>query len=162
MIERINVFYKGLGSEDPGGAGAYAWIALHDDELLHQEAKFLEPDAKLSRFVAEYRGLIAAMQWLIDNGKHPHHIRFHGDEALIVNQMIRRWKPKNNLFSICRQAQFVQSGLKDAGFVWIAMDKNPALKPAMDALIQNGIDPRPFLEAQERVEHEKIANGDYQ
>ena len=161
MIERINVFYKGLGSEDPGGAGSFAYLIFHDAELIHEASRFLPPEAKLSRFVAEYRALMEITQWLIDQGKHPHHIRFHGDEPIIVNHMNRRWKPKADLFPLVRQTQFLMAGLKDAHFNWVPIDKNVAVKPAMDVMIKNGIDPKPYLEAQEKVNQEKIANGEY-
>ncbi len=161
MIERINVFYKGLGSEDPGGAGSFAYLIFHDADIIHQASRFLEPEARLSRIVAEYRALGEITQWLIENAKHPHHIRFNGDEPLVVNHMTRRWKPKHDLFPIVRQTQFLMAGLKDAHFNWVAMDKNLALKPAMEVLIKNGIDPKTYLEAQEKITREKIANGEY-
>jgi len=44
--------------------------------------------------VAEYTGIIKALEWLLENNFHNQKIMISGDSQLVINQLRRNWKVK--------------------------------------------------------------------
>ena len=75
---------------NPGFAGYGAIIKDHDGQVL---AELYEGIGINTNNVAEYRGLIAALEWALEHGHRRLHVR--SDSQLVVQQMLGKYRVKH-------------------------------------------------------------------
>jgi ribonuclease HI len=75
---------------NPGSAG---WGAIIKDQTGQVLAELYEGIGVNTNNVAEYRGLIAALEWALEHGHARLHIR--SDSLLIVQQMLGKYRVKH-------------------------------------------------------------------
>ena len=83
-------YIDGGARGNPGPAGFGVRIETPDGTLVHE---FFEAIGVATNNVAEYRGLLAALEWARANGHHTVHIR--SDSLLLVQQMNGNFKVKH-------------------------------------------------------------------
>ncbi len=83
-------YIDGGARGDPGPAGFGVRIEEDDGTLVEE---FSEPIGVATNNVAEYRGLLAALQWAKSRGVTTLHVR--SDSLLLVQQMKRIYKVKH-------------------------------------------------------------------
>ena len=83
-------YIDGGARGNPGPAGFGVRIETPDGTLVHE---FSEAIGVATNNVAEYRGLLAALEWARANGHHAVHIR--SDSLLLVQQMNGNFKVKH-------------------------------------------------------------------
>ena len=83
-------YIDGGARGNPGPAGFGVRVETPDGTLVHE---FSEAIGVATNNVAEYRGLIAALEWARANGHHAVHIR--SDSLLLVQQMNGNFKVKH-------------------------------------------------------------------
>lgn len=88
--EPVVVYIDGGARGNPGPAG-YGVRAERRDGTLIEE--FAEAIGVATNNVAEYRGLLAALEWARARGSRQVHVR--SDSLLLVQQMLGRFKVKN-------------------------------------------------------------------
>ena len=86
----ITAYFDGGARSNPGPAGYGVYIV---DDLGHVLAELHGSLGIATNNIAEYRGLIAALQWAVDNNVTE--ITIKGDSLLIVEQMRGNYKVKN-------------------------------------------------------------------
>ena len=86
----ITAFFDGGARSNPGPAGYGVYIV---DDLGNVLAELHGSLGIATNNIAEYRGLIAALQWAVDNGVKE--ITVKGDSLLIIQQMRGVYKVKN-------------------------------------------------------------------
>lgn len=86
----INVWIDGGARGNPGPAGYGVHIEDSSGAVL---AELHGPLGIATNNVAEYSGLLAALQWALDNGHRDVHVR--ADSELLVKQMRGEYKIKN-------------------------------------------------------------------
>jgi len=86
----IRAYVDGGARGNPGPAGYGARIEDEDGNLL---AELYGPLGVATNNVAEYNGLLAALNWAVDHGHRDVHIR--ADSELLVKQMRGEYKIKN-------------------------------------------------------------------
>ena len=86
----IRAYVDGGARGNPGPAGYGARIEDEDGNLL---AELNGPLGVATNNVAEYNGLLAALNWAVDHGHRDVHIR--ADSELLVKQMRGEYKIKN-------------------------------------------------------------------
>ena len=86
----ITAYIDGGSRGNPGPAGYGVQIVDDDGTVV---AELHEALALATNNVAEYNGLLAALQWAIDQGVTALHIR--SDSELLVKQMKGEYKVKN-------------------------------------------------------------------
>jgi len=86
----IIAYIDGGSRGNPGPAGFGVRIEDEGGALVNEIA---EPIARATNNVAEYSGLIAALEWAKRNGHRRVHVR--SDSELLVNQMVGTYKVKN-------------------------------------------------------------------
>lgn len=87
----IQIFSDGGSRGNPGEA-ASAFVVYKDNEVLHKEAKYL---GKATNNVAEYTGVILALEWTVKNLSDLD-ITFKLDSELVVRQLTGVYKIKNS------------------------------------------------------------------
>jgi len=86
----ITAFFDGGARANPGPAGYGVYIV---DDLGNVLAELSGSLGGTTNNVAEYTGLIAALQWAVDHDVKQIHIK--GDSLLIIEQMRGNYKVKN-------------------------------------------------------------------
>jgi probable phosphoglycerate mutase len=91
VVPRPLVAYIDGGARgNPGPAGFGVRIERADGELVEEFAASI---GTATNNVAEYRGLLAALEWAKARGERTLHVR--SDSLLLVQQMLGRFKVKN-------------------------------------------------------------------
>jgi ribonuclease HI len=86
----ITAYFDGGARGNPGPAGYGVYIEDENGVVL---AEFAEGIGLATNNVAEYRGLLAALQWAADHQVEDLHVK--GDSLLLVQQMLGNYKVKN-------------------------------------------------------------------
>ena len=86
----IVAYIDGGARGNPGPAGFGVRIEQEDGTLVEE---FCESIGIATNNVAEYRGLIAALEWARANGHQA--VRVRSDSLLLVQQMLDRYKVKH-------------------------------------------------------------------
>jgi len=86
----ITAYTDGGARGNPGPAGYGVHVVDADGQVL---AELYEPLGHTTNNVAEYRGLIAALEWAVEHGVAPLRVRM--DSELIVKQMLGVYKVKH-------------------------------------------------------------------
>jgi ribonuclease HI len=90
MTDSIVAYIDGGARGNPGPAGYGVRIEQPDGTLIEE---FCEAIGTATNNVAEYRGLIAALEWARQHGHKQLHVR--SDSLLLVQQMLGRFKVKH-------------------------------------------------------------------
>lgn len=107
------------GNPGPAGYGAVV-LDAHADLILAERAEYIGIE---SNNVAEYRGLIAALEMAIELGLTEIEIRM--DSKLVVEQMSGRWKIKHpQMQKLALQGKRLADQLDRVEYVWIPRAQN--------------------------------------
>ena len=87
---RLVAYIDGGSRGNPGPAGFGVRVERPDGTLLEE---FAESIGVATNNVAEYRGLIAALEWARARGERALHVR--SDSLLLVQQMLGRYRVKH-------------------------------------------------------------------
>jgi len=90
VTPEIVAYIDGGARGNPGPAGFGVRIESPDGALVEE---FSEAIGVATNNVAEYRGLLAALEWARARGHHSVHVR--SDSLLLVQQMLGNYKVKN-------------------------------------------------------------------
>ncbi len=88
--ESVIAYIDGGARGNPGPAGYGVRIETPDGALVDEIAESI---GVATNNVAEYRGLIAALEWTLTHGCRAVHVR--SDSLLLVQQMLGRYKVKH-------------------------------------------------------------------
>ncbi len=91
----ITLHFDGLCyPKNPGGVAAYGYVINRDGLQIHEGFGAVGEGKGMTNNVAEYEGLKAALQWVVDNGIEGE-IVVKGDSRLVIKQMKGDWKIKS-------------------------------------------------------------------
>jgi ribonuclease HI len=83
-------------STDQGVTAAYGAIIIQEGQTIWEDSKLVYPEQgdeyQTSNNVAEYCGLIAVLEYLINLGVQHEPIMVYGDSNLVIQQMFGSWK----------------------------------------------------------------------
>lgn len=115
------VAYTDGGSRgNPGPAGFGVRVETADGTLIEE---FCESAGIATNNVAEYRGLLAALQWAADHGHRRLHVR--SDSQLLVRQMRGEYRVKNpGLQPLHRQARQMLDRFERVTFEHVPREQN--------------------------------------
>ena len=94
MKDKILKIFCDGGSRNNPGEAASAFVVEEEGKVIFEGAKYI---GKNTNNAAEYWGVIIALEWLRENiGSYKHHeINFFLDSELVVNQLMGKFKIKN-------------------------------------------------------------------
>jgi ribonuclease HI len=116
----ITAFFDGGARSNPGPAGYGVYIVDDHDNV---QAELHGSLGIATNNVAEYNGLIAALQWAIDHSLTQ--ITIKGDSLLIIEQMRGNYKVKNEgLRPLYHQAKMLVMQIGDVKFEHVPREKN--------------------------------------
>lgn len=122
----IEAYFDGLCDPNPGGVATYGFVVRKDGKKLQEghglAGKPKSPQA--TNNVAEYTGLIKALEWLLDQ-KISGPVVVRGDSDLIIRQVKGEYKVKSPLLApLHRQAVDLLDQLPDVRLEWIPRERN--------------------------------------
>jgi len=134
----ITMYIDGGSRGNPGPAGYGVRIESEDGSLVEE---FHESVGVATNNVAEYRGLLAALQWAVDHHSGP--LRVRSDSELLVKQMRGEYRVKNaGLQPLHGQARMLVARLGRITFEHVPRARNKEADRlanlAMDQAAANG------------------------
>ena len=122
----IEAYFDGLCDPNPGGVATYGFVIRKDGKKIHEghglAGKPKSPQA--TNNVAEYTGLIKALEWLLDQ-KSSGPIVVRGDSDLIIKQVKGEYKVKSPLLApLHGQAVDLVEQLPGTRLEWIPRERN--------------------------------------
>lgn len=122
----IEAYFDGLCEPNPGGVATYGFVIRKDGKTVH-EGHGLAGTPKTPQAtnnVAEYTGLIRALEWLVDQ-KIRGPILVRGDSDLIIKQVRGEYKVKSALLApLHRQVKDLLEDLPGVSLEWVARESN--------------------------------------
>ena len=116
----ITAYFDGGARSNPGPAGYGVYIV---DDQGNVQAELHGSLGIATNNVAEYNGLIAALQWAIEHNLTQ--ITIKGDSLLIIEQMRGNYKVKNEgLRPLYHQAKMLVMQIGDVKFEHVPREKN--------------------------------------
>jgi ribonuclease HI len=116
----IVAYIDGGARGNPGPAGYGVHIEAPDGTVLAGLSGAL---AVATNNVAEYNGLLAALQWAVDQGHR--HVRIRSDSELLVRQMNGEYKVKNpGLRPLYVRARLLAASLDEVVFEHVRRERN--------------------------------------
>jgi ribonuclease HI len=75
--------------------------------------------------VAEYSGIVTALEYLLESGLTQFPVVMHGDSMLSVRQMCGEWRVNGGLYlPYYRKAQELAGSFPKISFVWVPREQN--------------------------------------
>ena len=120
----ITIYFDGLCyPKNPGGVAAYGYLVYRDEELLWKGFGGVGQGRGMTNNVAEYEGLKAAAQWLVDEGIEDK-IVIKGDSELVIKQMKGQYKVSSATSKkYVPEIKKLLEG-KDVVFAWVPREEN--------------------------------------
>jgi len=116
----ITAYFDGGARSNPGPAGYGVFIVDDQGAVL---AELYEPLGIATNNVAEYRGLIAALQWAAD--RELKQVTVKGDSQLIIEQMRGNYKVKHEgLKPLYLRARLLVMQIGDVRFEHVRREQN--------------------------------------
>jgi ribonuclease HI len=121
---QIQVFFDGLCQpSNPGGTACFAFIVKNEENTIYKEYGLAAHNS--TNNVAEYAGVIKALEWLIANNYQNESIVINGDSQLVIQQIKRNFKVKApSIIPLYRKAISLISKFKHIQFQWIPREQN--------------------------------------
>lgn len=120
----IQVYFDGLCQpRNPGGTACYSFIVKNGENTIYQEYDLAAHD--ITNNVAEYTGLIKALEWLLAHSYENQNIIVRGDSQLVIRQIERNFKVKaGTIIPLYRKVISLISKFKHIHFELIPREEN--------------------------------------
>ena len=108
---------------NPGGIACFAFIIKDGINTIHSGYGLAADDS--TNNVAEYTGLIRALEWLLANKYENENIIIKGDSQLVIRQIKRKFKVRApNIIPLYRKVMSLISKFNNIQLEWIPRDQN--------------------------------------
>jgi len=150
--ETIQVAFDGACEPvNPGGYGSYGVVVKQDGQTLLREAKRVGQGPSMSNNVAEYAGVVRALELLCERGLNGQPVRVTGDSQLVIQQMSGRWRIKKGLYKpMALKAQSLLAEFPNISFQWVPRDENAECDALATEALAGVVDPVDFQTAKRR------------
>ena len=148
-MKKIEVYYDGCCEpKNPGGNAGFGAVIFQyngrEKKKIKEISKYWPEKETNSNNVAEYLGLISALEWLIEEGYDASEIIFYGDNMMSVRQMNGQWRAKKGMYlPLYEKAIKLKENFVDLKFEWIPREQNEiADKLSKEQLKKKGVELR--------------------
>ncbi|WP_330999876.1 ribonuclease HI [Archaeoglobus neptunius] len=119
------MYFDGLCEpRNPGGVGAYGFVVYIDNRKVHEGYGVVGEGKGMSNNVAEFSGLVAALEWLLENG-YSERIVVRGDSQLVINLMNCTWRAKGGMYyPYYLKAIELAKNFQNITFEWVPREQN--------------------------------------
>ena len=124
----ITIHFDGLClPRNPGGVATYGFIAKRGAKKLHEEGGLAAPPytPEATNNVAEYTGVLKALEWAVAQGFTSEPLLVRGDSELVIRQLKGEYKVKSpSIVSLYNQVRALAEKFAAIEFEWIPREKN--------------------------------------
>ena len=155
LVSEIQVYFDGLCQPyNPGGIACYAYVILAEGQQYSDCGLAAEPFTdNATNNLAEYTGIIKALEWLLTNNYNNQKITVRGDSRLVINQINGKWKVKTiTIISLHQKAMSLIPEFKDIQIEWVPRDKNKEADILSNRAYQEVLENDPKL-LQKSIQH---------
>ena len=126
LADYIEVWYDGCCEPvNPGGHAAAGVVIKKGGSILWQESRYIGSGPQMSNNVAEYSGIVTALEYLLGAGLAHFPVVMRGDSMLSVRQMCGEWRVNGGLYlPYYRKAQEMARSFPKISFVWVPREQN--------------------------------------
>ncbi len=122
---KLIAYFDGCCYPNPEGVATAGVFIKDGRKTLLKEGFQVGIDCVTSCNVAEYEGLIRALQFLKQKGFTDRKIIIRGDSNLVINQMSGKWRIRDGLYTgFAIKAKSLAKEFSDLIFEWVSRDKN--------------------------------------
>jgi ribonuclease HI len=124
----IEAYFDGLCEpKNPGGVATFGFAVLRDGKTVHEgHGLAATPYSEgATNNVAEYTGVLKALDWLLLQGMGKERIVVRGDSELVVKQLKGEYKVKSPLLSpLYQKLKELESKFRSITFEWVPREQN--------------------------------------
>jgi len=124
----IEAFFDGLCEpKNPGGVATFGFLVLRDGKRVHEDSGLAATPYSdgATNNVAEYTGVLKALEWLRDQGLEKEKIVVRGDSELVIKQLKGEYKVKSPLLApLYRKSREIALGFPSLRFEHVPREKN--------------------------------------
>jgi ribonuclease HI len=155
LVPEIQVYFDGLCQPyNPGGIACYGYVILAEGQQYSGYGLAAEPFTdNATNNLAEYTGIIKALEWLLTNSYNNQKITVRGDSRLVINQINGKWKVKTiTIIPLYQKAKSLIPEFKDIQIEWVPRDKNKEADILSNRAYQEVLENDPKL-LQKSIQH---------
>jgi ribonuclease HI len=98
----IGYFDGACEPTNPGGVESYGAVIFENGEKIWEESGLVarndRQEHETTNNVAEYCGLLAILEYLLEKGRNHERIEIRGDSKLVIHQMFGKWKIREGVY----------------------------------------------------------------
>ena len=118
------LYFDGFCETNPSDSGNYGVIIYRDNKVIKTISGNIYGQI-VSNNVAEYKGLLAGIKFLLDNTYEQEEIKVYGDSMLVIMQMKGLWRIKKGAYKeIAIETKNLIKKFSNIIFEWIPKEKN--------------------------------------
>lgn len=124
----ITIHFDGLClPRNPGGVATYGFVAKRGAKILHEEGGLAAPpySPEATNNVAEYTGVLKALEWAVNEGLTSDKLLVRGDSELVIRQLKGEYKVKSpSIVNLYNRVRELAGKFNSITFEWIPREKN--------------------------------------
>lgn len=128
MPPNLVMYFDGLClPKNPGGVATYGFVAKRGAKTVHEEGGLAAPPytPEATNNVAEYTGVLKALEWARREGLTAEKILVRGDSELVIKQIKGEYKVKSpSIVSLFTQVRDLAREFSAISFEWIPREQN--------------------------------------
>ena len=120
----FKLFFDGYCETNPNDWGKYGVVIYQDDKVIKTISGDIYGQV-VSNNVAEYKGLLAGLKFLLNNNYEHEEIEVYGDSMLVIMQMNGLWRIKKGIYKeVALETKNLIKKFTDIVFEWIPRENN--------------------------------------
>lgn len=124
----IEAYFDGLCEpKNPGGVATFGFVVHRDGKTMHEGHGLaaMPYSEGATNNVAEYTGVLKALEWFLAQGLEKEKIVVRGDSELVVKQLKGEYKVKSPLLApLYKKTRELSSRFASLAFEWVPRERN--------------------------------------
>jgi ribonuclease HI len=124
----LTIHFDGLClPKNPGGVATYGFVAKRGSKTVHEEGGLAAPpySPEATNNVAEYTGVLKALEWAVQSGLSGETTLVRGDSELVIKQLKGEYKVKSpSIVNLYKRVRELAGKFPSIEFEWVPREKN--------------------------------------
>jgi len=124
----LTIHFDGLClPKNPGGVATYGFVAKRGAKLIHEEGGLAAPPytPQATNNVAEYTGVLKALEWALAQGFENEKLIVRGDSELVIKQLKGEYKVKSpSIVGLFTRVRDLAAKFSSISFGWVPREEN--------------------------------------
>src|SRR5262245_10959816 len=124
----LTIHFDGLClPKNPGGVATYGFVAKRGGKVVHEEGGLAAPPftPKATNNVAEYTGVLKALEWALARGLEKEKTVVRGDSELVIRQLKGEYKVKSpSIVDLFTRVRDLSRKFSSLTFEWVPREEN--------------------------------------